>query len=393
MVENRNRINDYLNSLKERTRNSPIGMMEFNETIRYPQGLLYLHINKVHGIELPDNTFIRITFDPYIVETRTLNKTKHGDEFHQRFYLPIHNHFNELIIDILFVENEGWFREKRKETLIASIEIPNPSINSMISKEGSHTLRFPFKIESKKLHADIAKGKYNKGVDKTQKSEGSKDIKIKDVILTEEEFEEDKYLEIDVYDFTSLTSLYEFHLNRNRCENRVMGDSYSLKKYQEVIWRLKLCTLAIEKFKNAQRFIFYHNYPRFSLFLEIFMVVFVYFFNAEHLLIYGLLALILCLVYNSGLLNDHVINIFFLEEMRNPMIRDTDIKNQFFVDEELTKVRLKEEKGLIDEKSNFYNIKRRGILGRYNQFKQKSAKTLDKLEYVVDVFEKFKNLL
>lgn len=82
-----------------------------------------------------------------------------------------------------------------------------------------------------------------------------------------------------------------------------------------------------------------------------------------------------------------------MEHHRNKDIKDTDIKSQLYVDEELTKIKLKEEKNLVDEKNSIYNIKRRGILGRYNQFKQRSAKTLDKLEYAVDLFEKFKNLL
>lgn len=300
-------MNDYFNSLKERTRNAPEKMMEFNETIRYPMGMLYIHINKVLGIELPDNTFIRITFEPYIIESRTINKTKNGDEFHQRFYIPIHNHFNELIIDLIFVENEGWFREKRKEQLIASIEIPNPNINSMISKAGTNTLNLPFKILNKKLYTEIMKGKYNKKEEtKLVKPDLAKELKLKESNSSEDSFDKEKFLEVDIHDFTSLTSLYEFHLNRNRCENRVMGDSYSLKKYQEVIWRLKLTSLAVEKFKNAQRFIFYHNYPKFSLYCEIFFVLLVFFFNPNHLLQYGLLALILTLVVNSGLVTEYI---------------------------------------------------------------------------------------
>ena len=52
-----------------------------------------------------------------------------------------------------------------------------------------------------------------------------------------------------------------------------------------------------------------------------------------------------------------------------------------------------DEKDKIEEKNTLYNIKKRGIFGRYNQFKQRSAKTLDKLEYFADMFEKIKNLL
>lgn len=265
ITEAKNRINDYHTSLMERTRNAPKNMMEFNETIRYPMGVLYLHIDKILGIDVPDNTFIRVHFEPYVVKTRTVNKTKNGDEFHQRYYLPIHNHFNELVFDIMFAENEGWFREKRKEQMIGTIELPIPNLQALITKEGSNKLLLPFKVENKKLYQDIMKGKYSKTLEKAH-TELPKEEKTKESNPFMEGFEEDRFLEVEIHNFTSLDSLYAFHQNRNRTENRVMGDSYSLKKYQEVIWRLKLCSLAFEKFKNAQRFIFYHNFPKFSLF-------------------------------------------------------------------------------------------------------------------------------
>lgn len=176
-----------------------------------------------------------------------------------------------------------------------------------------------------------------------------------------------------------------------------MNTSYSIKKYQEVIYRLKLLSLAVEKMKNAQRFLFYHSYPKFSLYCEIFMVLFVYFFQPELLLSYGLILLIIVLIINSPQWKDRmdskIDNFFFRPEQMNKYIKITDIKSQNFVDEEITKVKLLEEKKDIDEKSSLYSIKKRGIFSKYNNFKVKSAKTLDKLEYLVDLFEKLKNLL
>lgn len=123
------------------------------------------------------------------------------------------------------------------------------------------------------------------------------------------------------------------------------------------------------------------------------MIIFVYFFKSEHLLSYGVLALLLILIINSGVFTNQIVSIFFLSHHRNEFIKDTDIKSQIFVDEEITKTKLKEEKDKVNEKSNLYNIRKRGLLGTYNQLKQKTAKTLDKLEYAVDAYEKFKNLL
>jgi len=171
ITEGQSRINQYYENLKKRTRESPTNMMEFNETIRHPMGVLYLNINKIIDFEVPDNTFIRIELEPYLINTRHVNKNKHGDEFRQRFYIPIHNHFNELKLDILFAENEGWFREKRKEQIIASISIPLPNLGKIMKIAGGNNLKIPFKVENKKLLSDIKKGKYSKTLEKSSKSE------------------------------------------------------------------------------------------------------------------------------------------------------------------------------------------------------------------------------
>jgi hypothetical protein len=309
-------------------------MMDFNETIRYPMGVLYLNLIKIMDIDLPDNTFIRITFEPYKIETRSINKALKGDEIHQKFYLPIHNHFNELILDIVFVENEGWFREKRKEQTIASICLPIPHLHEMVKKEGSDLIKIPFKCLNKKLYLDIMKGKYRKQ-EKFQSSDMTKEEKLKEQQSIEKSFEVDRHLEVEIHNYTSINSLYAFHMNRNRTENRIMDGSYGLKKYQEVIWRLKLCSLSFEKFKNAQRFIFYHNYPKFSFYCEICIVLFVWLFKSDHLLSYALIALILILLINGGVMNEQINNFFFTKENRNKMISDSDINTQQIVDEKL----------------------------------------------------------
>lgn len=123
------------------------------------------------------------------------------------------------------------------------------------------------------------------------------------------------------------------------------------------------------------------------------MVLFVFFFDPSQLLCYGLLLLIACLIISSGLLDELITETFFKKEHRNKDLKDTEIKSQFFVDEELTKTKLRENKALVEEKSSLYNIKKKGILGKYAYMKQASAKTLNKLEYAVDLFEKSKNLL
>ena len=41
----------------------------------------------------------------------------------QQFYIPVHNHFNTLKIEIINILNDGWFREHVKEQIIASYDI------------------------------------------------------------------------------------------------------------------------------------------------------------------------------------------------------------------------------------------------------------------------------
>ena len=50
--------------------------MEFNETIRYPMGMLYLNVIGILDIDVPDNTFLRIQLEPYIIETKNVSKIK-----------------------------------------------------------------------------------------------------------------------------------------------------------------------------------------------------------------------------------------------------------------------------------------------------------------------------
>ena len=228
--------NQYLRNLKEKTGITPLGMMEFNESIRHPIGIMYLHIDKLIGIEVPDNTYIRIQLDPYQIETRHVNKTNNKNEFHQRFYLPIHNHFNQLILEILFYENEGWFREKRKELNIATIIIPLVQLNTYMRRAVGDKLKLPFKIENKKLLSSLMKNKSQKDFNEENKPDSKDDINngkhyLMNKLRTNIECKgvHEKCLVIDIQDHTSINSLYAFHENRNRCEDRILNTTYSFK--------------------------------------------------------------------------------------------------------------------------------------------------------------------
>ena len=115
------------------------------------------------------------------------------------------------------------------------------------------------------------------------------------------------------------------------------------------------------------------------------MVLFVYFYQPDMILSYILIAMIIYLIMNSPYWKNSLQNsfdrFFFKDKHLNKEIMPTNIKSQAFVDEVMTKTKLTGEKKKIDKASNDYNIKRYGLMGKFNQFKAKSAKTLDKLEY------------
>jgi hypothetical protein len=50
-------------------------------------------------------------------------------DFNQRFYIPVHNPFNTLKVDIINIVNDGILRDHKKEYLIASYEMRLPDID------------------------------------------------------------------------------------------------------------------------------------------------------------------------------------------------------------------------------------------------------------------------
>jgi hypothetical protein len=73
-------------------------------------------------------------------------------DFNQRFYIPVHNPFNTLKVDIINIVNDGILREHKKEYLIASYEIRLPDIDKEpFDFNGYIKLPIPENIEYKKL--------------------------------------------------------------------------------------------------------------------------------------------------------------------------------------------------------------------------------------------------
>lgn len=63
------------------------------------------------------------------------------------FFIPIHNKFEIIKIEIINVVSEGWFTDSKKRDVIASFEIPIPDLHDpMFEKD----LELPFSLSDSK---------------------------------------------------------------------------------------------------------------------------------------------------------------------------------------------------------------------------------------------------
>lgn len=101
--------------------NPPEGMFPIDQTNKNPFGKIMLEVLSIKHFPFFHNVFIRISCNPYFMCSKKILDT--DLDFQQRFYLPVHNHFNTLKIEIINLLNDGWFREHVKEQIIATYEI------------------------------------------------------------------------------------------------------------------------------------------------------------------------------------------------------------------------------------------------------------------------------
>lgn len=105
----------------------PKEMISIDQTNKNPSGKILVELESLRNFPYQHNLFIRIQCNPFVLVSR---KILDGNlDFQQRFYIPVHNPFNTLKIDIINFMNDGWFRDHHKENLIASYEIRLPDID------------------------------------------------------------------------------------------------------------------------------------------------------------------------------------------------------------------------------------------------------------------------
>lgn len=120
-----------------------------NETNRYSFGKVHLKINGIDNITNMGNLFVRIRADPFILETRRIKGNPNKKyQFNQEFYIPVHNRFEKILIEIVTYVTEGWFKGKHKEHVVKEFCIPLPFLKD--EPFNNETIRFYLDFEDLK---------------------------------------------------------------------------------------------------------------------------------------------------------------------------------------------------------------------------------------------------
>ena len=100
---------------------------DIDQTNKNPFGKVMIVIDQIKHFPYAHNVFVRVTCNPFVLSSRKVLDSQY--EFHQRFFVPVHNHFNTLKVEIINLVNDGWLREHVKEQTIASFDIRLPDID------------------------------------------------------------------------------------------------------------------------------------------------------------------------------------------------------------------------------------------------------------------------
>jgi len=113
--------------------------MSIDSSSRYPVGKLMVEIDEIENLEWVGETmFIRITCPPYTLMTKKVSRVRRSPEggslaVKQKFYIPVHNYFNSLCLEVYNQLNKGWFREYTQRMVIARFELRIPDIHLLNS--------------------------------------------------------------------------------------------------------------------------------------------------------------------------------------------------------------------------------------------------------------------
>lgn len=274
---------------------------------RYPVGKLLLEIKDIQNFEWSsENLFIKITCHPYVLYTKRASYLKrekikvrkppeyndfgeilegkdpsadltklnthiqclyqdkqiHTLKFRQKFYIPIHNHFETLSIEIVNQKNKGFFTEYQEKIRLAKYDIRIPDILELFDIK-----RFKSKEEELENFTDQTLNINKRGYLKLPLDElidykrmGMKGHEANQSIVKTEQAN----LQIRVIDMTTHRSILVENPNKGIIEDRKQKESYTFKEMNQVLARAKLVIFYWEWFINIDTFIYQFHYPKFS---------------------------------------------------------------------------------------------------------------------------------
>lgn len=111
---------------------------------------------------------------------------------------------------------------------------------------------------------------------------------------------------LKIVDMTRLDSSIMYNPNRNIVEDRKYLESYNYNQISLVLTRTKLLITMFEYLINADAFVFYFYYPRFSYACWIGLQAFIYFYDSRYLLTYVVLLLMWLVAAYSETWEKHI---------------------------------------------------------------------------------------
>jgi hypothetical protein len=133
---------------------------------------------------------------------------------------------------------------------------------------------------------------------------------------------------LKVVDMTRLDSSIVYNPNRMIVEDRPWNDDYSFKDVSTVLTRMRLVITFLENVINADMFVFYFYYPRFSYSCWVFGQLLIYFFDAEYILCYIVLICIWIMSsyseYWEKKISPIVTELFFRPDLLNKDLMSTN---------------------------------------------------------------------
>ena len=127
---------------------------------------------------------------------------------------------------------------------------------------------------------------------------------------------------------TRLDSSIVYNPNRMIVEDRPWNDDYSFKDVATVLTRMRLVITFLENVINADMFVFYFYYPRFSYSCWVFGQLLIYFFDSEYTLCYIVIICIWIMSTYSEYWEKHispiVTDLFFRPDLLNKDLMSTN---------------------------------------------------------------------